>query len=159
MYNEDMSSRGSGDETPFQASIRIFIGLLLVALVVLIATGCSSDKFTQATVTAKDGSVGPAGARGQIGQTGASGQNGVSPQLQGIWIVSYIRPCGETFNGAEIFLRMSDNNILALYDGGPHEDRLTLLYPGNFITTDRNSNHTCHFTINAQLQITNERVY
>lgn len=75
-----------------------------------------------------------------------------------IGIAGYIKPCGEEFNNDEIFLRMTDGNILALYDGGPHEDRLVLLAPGNYITTDRNKNRTCNFTVTNDLQITNERV-
>jgi hypothetical protein len=75
-----------------------------------------------------------------------------------IGISAYIRPCGNEFANDEIFLRMSDNNILALYDGGPHEDRLVLLAPGNYITTDRNRNNTCNFTVTQSLEITNQRV-
>jgi hypothetical protein len=75
-----------------------------------------------------------------------------------IGISAYIKPCGDEFANDEIFLRMSDNNILALYDGGPHEDRLVLLAPGNYITTDRNRNRTCNFTVSQSLEITNQRV-
>lgn len=75
-----------------------------------------------------------------------------------IGIAGYIRPCGNEFPNDEIFLRMTDNQILALYDGGPHEDRLVLLAPGNYITTDRNKNKTCHFTVTSDLRIINEQV-
>jgi hypothetical protein len=45
-----------------------------------------------------------------------------------------------------------------LYDGGPNEDRLVLLASGNYITTDRNKNKTCHFTVTEDLEIINEQV-
>jgi hypothetical protein len=75
-----------------------------------------------------------------------------------IGIESYIFPCGKEFNNDEIFLRLTDGNILALYDGGPNEDRLVLLAPGNYITTDRNKAKTCHFTVDADLNLINETV-
>lgn len=87
---------------------------------------------------------------------GEDGQD--SPLTNAIGIASYIRPCGNEFDNDEILLRMTDGNILALYDGGPNEDRLALLAPGNYITTDRNKNHTCHFTVTNSLQITNQHV-
>ena len=87
------------------------------------------------------------------------GQNGRdSALMNAIGIASYIKPCGSEFANDEIFLRMTDGNILALYDGGPHEDRLVLLAPGNYITTDRNKNNTCHFTVTSDLKIINEQV-
>lgn len=76
-----------------------------------------------------------------------------------IGIAGYITPCGANeFDNDEIFLRLTDNNILGLYDGGPHEDRLVLLTPGDYYTSDRNKSKTCHFTVTEDLEITNERV-
>ncbi len=104
------------------------------------------------------GAVGPQGAVGPVGPQGPQGEPGENALANAIGIASYIRPCGNEFDNDEIFLRMTDGNILALYDGGPHEDRLVLLAPGNYITTDRNKNRTCHFTVNSNLQLVNERV-
>ena len=85
--------------------------------------------------------------------------DGENALVGAIAIANYIRPCGNEFPGDEIFLRLTDGNILALFDGGPNEDRLTLLYPGNWITTDRNRNNTCHFTIDNGLNVINEVVH
>ena len=92
------------------------------------------------------------------GVKGDKGDAGEDALAGAIGIANYIFPCGKEFNGDEVLLKLTDGNILALYDGGPNEDRLALLYPGNWITTDRNKNHTCHFTIDANLNITNEYV-
>jgi len=105
-----------------------------------------------------DGSAGPQGEIGATGETGPQGQPGTNALANAIGIAGYIYPCGQEFPNDEIFLRLTDGKILALYDGGPHEDRLVLLAPGNYITTDRNRNHTCNFTVTNNLQITNERV-
>lgn len=88
------------------------------------------------------------------GEDGEDGEDATSA----IGIASYIKPCGQEFNNDEIFLRLTDGNILALYDGGPNLDRLVLLAPGNYITTDRNSSHTCHFTVTPELELTNQYV-
>lgn len=127
----------------------------------------------------ENGATGSTGATGQAGSLCAvsnlsngvritcgnssqdlfDGQNGRDSALtNAIGIASYIKPCGSEFANDEIFLRMTDNNILALYDGGPHEDRLVLLAPGKYITTDRNKNNTCHFTVTPDLQIINQQV-
>lgn len=137
------------------------------------ATSCSvKGNSTGATVTCGNSTVnlfnGVAGSSCSIKDTanGAlitcgnssaaiyDGQNGTTT----IGIAGYIKPCGDEFPNDEIFLRLTDNNILGLYDGGPHEDRLALLAPGNYQTTDRNKNNTCHFTVTDKLEITNERV-
>jgi len=89
---------------------------------------------------------------------GTNGVDGEDALSDAIGIANYIFPCGKEFNGDEVLLKLTDGNILALYDGGPNEDRLALLYPGNWITTDRNKNHTCHFTIDSNLNIINEYV-
>jgi hypothetical protein len=98
------------------------------------------------------------GAKITCGSQSAIIYDGEDADTSVIGIAGYIKPCGAEFNNDEIFLRMTDGNILALYDGGPHEDRLVLLAPGNYITTDRNKNRTCNFTVTNDLQITNERV-
>jgi len=74
----------------------------------------------------------------------------------GIYITEILNPCGVEFANDEVLLKLSNGRILALYDGGPHQDRLTLLTPGNYITTDAVKNKSCSFTVTNNYQITNE---
>lgn len=76
-----------------------------------------------------------------------------------IGIASYVYPCGKNeFANDEIFLRLTDGNLLGLYDGGPNLDRLALLSPGGYVTTDRDGCKKCYFTITNDLKIVNERI-
>lgn len=121
-------------------------------------TSCTVNKVgTVSTITCGTASVNVLdGAKGDKGDRGETGPQG--PMPSGIYITEIINPCGVEFNNEEVFLRLSTGRILALYDGGPHEDRLALIAPGNYITTDRNQNRACAFTITSDYQITNERV-
>lgn len=127
-------------------------------------TSCTVNKVGNvATITCGsssavvvDGQNGSNGQKGDKGDTGATGPAGTN--ATGIYITEVINPCGSEFSNDEVFLRLSTGRILALYDGGPQEDRLALLVPGNYVTTDRNQNHACAFTITNTYQITNERV-
>jgi hypothetical protein len=94
------------------------------------------------------------GAVGPVGPPGPQGQPGQNALANAIGIKGYIYPCGQEFANDEIFLRLTDGKILALYDGGPHEDRLALLAPGNYITTDRNKNQACQLTVDSNLNVT-----
>lgn len=98
------------------------------------------------------------GARITCGNTSQDiydGEDGRDSALcDAIGIASYIKPCGAEFNNDEIFLRMTDGNILALYDGGANLDRLVLLAPGNYVTTDRNGNQTCNVRVDNNLNVT-----
>jgi len=76
------------------------------------------------------------------GATGADGQN-----ASGIYITEIINPCGQNFNNDEVLLKLSNNKILALYDGGPQQDRLAILSNGTYITTDDNQNRSCTFNV------------
>lgn len=61
--------------------------------------------------------------------------------------ISILRPCS-TVNHAEIFLKLSTGEIVAVYDGGPHDDRLTLLVPNvTYVTTDKDTKKDCRFKI------------
>lgn len=104
--------------------------------------------------TGATGATGPAGQVGPTGPPGPQGQPGENALANAIGIKGYIYPCGQEFNNDEIFLRLTDGKILALYDGGPHEDRLTLLAPGSYITTDRNKNTTCAVNVSSNLTVT-----
>lgn len=87
------------------------------------------------------------GVNGLTGATGATGSDG---------ILEVINPCGEEFANDEVFLRLSSGRILALYDGGPNQDRLVLLAPGNYISTDTAASKSCSFTVTSDYKIINE---
>lgn len=127
-------------------------------------SSCSVSKVgTSSTITCGsssavvlDGSEGSKGDKGDTGSTGATGAAGVN--ASGIYISSIINPCGEEFANDEVFLKLSNGRILALYDGGANEDRLTLIAPGSYITTDRVQNRACSFTVTSNYEITNQEV-
>lgn len=100
------------------------------------------------------GAVGATGAVGPMGPPGPQGQPGTNALANAIGIASYIYPCGREFNNDEIFLRLTDGKILALYDGGANLDRLVLLAPGNYVTTDRVGNQVCNITVANDLTLT-----
>lgn len=131
------------------------------------------------------GATGQKGDTGPIGPSGANGKNCTVKQLSNgaiiscpdgssaaiyngkdgedgedapkvIGIHSYIKPCLDEFANDEIFIRLTDGNILAVYDGGPHEDRLVLVAPGDYITTDRDRNKTCHLNVDQYLNVKDE---
>jgi hypothetical protein len=94
----------------------------------------------------EDGAVGP------VGPQGPQGEPGENALANAIGIRGYIYPCGQEFANDEIFLRLTDGKILALYDGGPNLDRLTLLAPGSYVTTDR-SGTQCRLTVDSNLNV------
>lgn len=80
-----------------------------------------------------------------------NGTNGTNaPTAFGI--KDFIFPCGDQRSNDEIFFRMTDGSIVALYDGGPNLDRLTRLQPGNYVTTD--SAGTCNIRVDSNLNLT-----
>jgi hypothetical protein len=88
-----------------------------------------------------NGAVGPTGPQGPAGPQGQPGAPGENALANAIGIKGYIYPCGVEFNNDEIFLRLTDGKILAVYDGStaanPDLSRLALLAPGSYRTTDR----------------------
>lgn len=108
-------------------------------------------------VNGTNGTNGMDGTNGLNGTNGVNGTNGSNGQnASGIYIIEVINPCGAEFASEEVFLRLSNGTILALYDGGPNLDRLSLLTPGSYVTTDSNSNHSCSFTVNSSMQVINQ---
>lgn len=96
------------------------------------------------------------GATGATGATGAAGANGQN--ANGIYITSIVNPCGSNWNNDEVFLKLSNGRLLALYDGGANDDRLTLITPGNYRTTDTSSGKYCTFTVNNDYNVINEQL-
>lgn len=120
---------------------------------------CTVNKVgPAATITCGNSSaVVTDGAKGDTGNTGATGATGpAGTNASGIYISEVINPCGEEFANDEVFLRLSTGRILALYDGGANQDRLALIAPGNYITTDAVQNKSCSFTVTNDYKITNE---
>ena len=97
------------------------------------------------------------GAKVTCGSQVAIISNGVDASLPAgaLYIKEVINPCGVNAANDEVFLRLSDNRIIAVYDEGANLDRLVTAAPGNYITTD-SSNHYCSFTITSDNQITNQ---
>jgi hypothetical protein len=92
-----------------------------------------------------------------VGPQGPAGAAGVSPS--GIFITEFLNPCNNEFAHDEILMRMSNGKVVAVFDGGPHEDRLTFLVPGTeYITTDRNTNNQCRFKITESGTLTGQKL-
>lgn len=142
----------------------IYAALLLAAI-----SSCSNKKL-EATVTAVPGTScstvtllngaiikcadgtssvifnGLNGSNGLNGTNGSNGENGSNS------ILGYIYPCGTEFANDEIFIRLADGNILAVYDGGDYLSRLVLLAPGYYVTTDRQKNR-CEVKVDKELNV------
>ena len=92
-----------------------------------------------------------------VGPQGPAGAAGVSPS--GIFITEFLNPCRNEFAHDEILMRMSNGKVVAVFDGGPNEDRLTFLVPGTeYITTDRNNNNQCRFKITESGTLTGQKL-
>lgn len=114
---------------------------------------CSVSKVGTAS-TIKCGNSSVVVNDGATGNSGSNGRDGTS--AQGIWITEIVNVCGVEFNNDEVFMRLSNGRLLGVYDGGPNEDRLALLAPGNYRTTDSTANSSCTFTITNDYKIINE---
>lgn len=94
------------------------------------------------------GACGRRGPKGDTGATGAAGLNGTNGTSA---VIEVISPCADNQNYREILLRLSNNQIIAVYDGGPHQDRLVLVpYPQTYTTTD---GFSCTFSLDANGQL------
>lgn len=94
----------------------------------------------------KNGAQGPAGRDGLDGRNGTDGIDGTSPELD----IFPVIPC-PTVTGAypEVLLCIA-NELYAVYDGGPQKDRLVLVPPGDYQTTDGRS---CQFTVTEACEL------
>jgi hypothetical protein len=97
------------------------------------------------------------GAKVTCGTQVAVISNGTDASLPSgaLYIKEIVNPCGSNFANDEVFLRLSDNRLIALYDGGSNLDRLTVIAAGSYRTTDDN-NHYCTFNVTSDYQITNQ---
>lgn len=99
----------------------------------------------------ENGTNGLNGTNGTNGHDGANGLNGVDAP-HSIGIAGYIYPCGNEFANDEMFLRLTDGSIIAVYDGGNYLSRLVKLAPGSYITTDRGGAQ-CYVAVDANLNV------
>lgn len=98
----------------------------------------------------KDGEQGPKGDTGEIGPQGPqgpAGNDGQDAPATDYTVVEILDPCGKESAFDEVLLRMADDSILAYFAGSG--GFLTLLDPGNYVTTDGTS---CLFTIDNELK-------
>lgn len=99
-------------------------------------------------VDGQDGRDGQDGAQGPAGPQGPQGPAGTSSPYA---ITSIIDPCGDMpgqFD--EILIRLADNSLIAYFEDGGRRF-LSLLPPGNYVTTDRQA---CRFTVNPDMTVT-----
>lgn len=101
-----------------------------------------------------NGTDGVDGADGTDGTNGTDGRDG-APAPVTFGVRGYIYPCNNVNSNKEVFLRMTDGSILAVYDGGNGLSRLAKLQPGNYITTD---GATCNISISTGLTVTTSPV-
>jgi hypothetical protein len=146
---------------------------LLFAIAFLALTACGSDGLN-----GKNGAEGPRGIQGPTGQRGPLGPQGI-PGLPGLngaagipgedgepgingadgtngqdSIIEVIDPCGKQSDTDEVFFRLSDGLVYAVYaDVKGSKIHLVQLIPGNWVTTDQTG---CYFTFNADQTLSNE---
>lgn len=93
-----------------------------------------------------DGPIGPQGEPGQDGQDGEDGADAPSSPYQ---VMQVIDPCGDA-SGIfdEVILKMANGSLLASFSdkANGQNTRLSLLVPGNYVTTDGSD---CHFSVNG----------
>jgi hypothetical protein len=133
--------------------------LILVAALAL--TSCM-DRKIQATVQGAAGTNGSSCSTHQMENgaivsctdgTSSVIYNGVNGLNGSSGILGPIFPCGKEFANDEVFLRLSDGSILAVYDGGNFLSRLVLIAPGSYITTDR-TGVQCQVRVDSNLNVT-----
>jgi len=78
-----------------------------------------------------------------------NGSDGIDAMSGMIGIAAILNPCGSTTNHTEVLLKLSTGQVLAVYDGGPHWDRLALLIPGVVYQTTDSHQNQCVFSIDA----------
>lgn len=90
------------------------------------------------------------GALISCGSSSAVVMNGEDALSGMIGIAEVLQPCGENFVHDEVLLKLSTGQVLALFDGGPNLDRLTLLVPNQTYQTTDIGAGACQFSVNAQ---------
>lgn len=92
------------------------------------------------------------GEDGEEGEQGPQGDPGEDAPPTPYTVTEMIDPCGDQTAYDEILLRLANDQLVAHFSSGSLEF-LTVLPPGNYVTTD--GTH-CVFTVEADLSITGE---
>jgi hypothetical protein len=92
------------------------------------------------------------GLDGADGQDGSNGQDGQDAPPTPYTVVGLVDPCGDQNGFDEVLLRLGNGQLMAHYSAG-NQQFLSILGPGNYVTTDGTS---CSFTINNDLTISGE---
>lgn len=88
-----------------------------------------------------DGKEGEQGEKGESGEKGIDGENA---------ILEVIDPCGPNESGYdEVIFRLNTGDLMAYFESGSRRF-LTLLTPGNYVTTD---DQKCNFQITEDMEV------
>lgn len=93
------------------------------------------------------------GQDGQDGEDGEDGEDGQDAPTTAYSITEAYDPCGNDPGFDEILLRTAGGSWIAHFAGGGNLQFLTILTPGNYVTTDATP---CYFTLNNAGNIINE---
>lgn len=142
--------------------INLLLLLALSVLLVLIITCCSNQIDPEQCDSSKTGDLvtvfcykynltfqfnAQDGVDGEKGDTGEKGLNGTKGEDA---ILEVIDPCGPSDDGFdEVILKLNTGDLMAYFESGDRRF-LTLLTPGNYITTDT---QRCAFTITEDLVV------
>ncbi len=83
------------------------------------------------------------------GQDGEAGEDGLDALAGMFGISEILNPCGPGPANEQVLLKLSNGLVLALFDGGPHLDRLVLLTPYEVYETS-DANHGCEFSVDNE---------
>ena len=119
---------------------------LLTMTFMTLACGNDVDRVIYEPVP---GPAGAAGADGKDGVDGKDGADGKDADASEFDIVEVIDPCGDEAAFDEVILRLANGELLAYFAGS--DGFLTLIDPGNYVTTDGTG---CQFTVNSDLTVT-----
>lgn len=94
------------------------------------------------------GPQGDPGAQGDPGVGGLQGEPGVDAPASSYAIVGVVDPCGPQSFYDEVFMRLTNGKLIALFTDNVHGDnpRLSQIGDGSFMTTDGTN---CYFTIST----------
>lgn len=91
------------------------------------------------------------GMDGVDGRDGVDGEDGQDAAPGAYSITELIDPCGKEANFDEILLRTANGQLMALYFDTKKKAFLTVITPGNYVTTDGTD---CYFSVDSELEVT-----
>lgn len=114
-------------------------------------TSCSVTQTVNGAIISCTDGTSVVVLNGSNGTNGTNGQDGVSPPASAYSVTQIVDVCGKQAAFDEVLLRLANGQLLAHYASGANQF-LTVLTPGNYVTTD--GTH-CYFTVDNDLQISN----